>query len=622
MNERGILAYISIVMLIMITNLPLGVKAVQVGNQWTGPWVDKIVYRVMPNESDRFLALIDGDVDIIGGRISPSFLDIQWAEGIEVVEFLKLGYGIVEINCAKYPMNMTNFRRAVAFALDKNRIIEKGWLGLALLLDCHIPQQHPASIEDKLDYHYYDKQIEIGAKLLAQEGFVDSDDDGWLEGPGPEGAGTIELETIIVEGQATPQVEIYVETMIQALLDLGINAESRLSSIFDYDPRPRAFYHGEYDMLFHEEEWSDFDLDFYARDHSSEYINTPLYNTPNWSNATWDSYADTVLHSTDYDEIIETVRKMEEIWVHSCPAIVLFQPTYFTAFRYDGFENITPTIFEGAPSFFTNLKVRPKDRVTLGGTYTWAIPTDILSFNHFSMNSPYAESILMMIFDSLIKIDPKGNDMLWMCESYTIRTHEDNPSIPENHTRIIVNIVQNATWSDGTPITAEDFAFSLNFMRDHVPLAGVELIDMVSCYTPTNDKLICEFDSESYWHWHAISYKSVIPRHVWLEHADNYDEYQPQPEAVDEMIVSGPFIPSTWVQGVYTELIQNPLYLRNPRHFMNWTSTNTVLDNETSQSIFELSIQNLGLLTVGVAYGVIIIIFTVDFIRSKRKEGG
>jgi ABC-type transport system substrate-binding protein len=622
MNERGILACISIVMLFMITNLPLGVKAVQVGNQWTGPWVDKIVYRVMPNESDRFLALIDGDVDIIGGRIGPSFFDIQWIENIGAAEFLKLGYGIVEINCAKYPMNITNFRRAVAFALDKNRIIEEGWRGLAQLLDCHIPRQHPASIEDEMEYHYYDKQIESGAELLTQEGFVDSDDDGWLEGPGPKGAGTIELESIVVEGHAIPQVEVYVETMVQALLDLGINAEAGFSSIRDYDPRHRIFYHGDYDMLFHEKEWSDFDLDFYARDMLTKYIRTPFYNLPNWSNATWDTLASTVLHSTDYDEILEAAKQMEHIWVHSCPAIVLFQPIYFTVFRTDRFENVTPTILEGAPNFFTNLRVRPNDGVTFGGTFTWANPTDILSFNHFSLNSIYADKILMMLFDSLIRIDPEGNDILWMCESYTVKTHEDNPRIQENHTRIIVDVVQNATWNDGTPITAEDFAFSLKFMRDHVPVAGSDLVDMVTCYAPTTYELFCEFKTESYWHWHAIAYKSVIPNQIWLEYADACDEYQPSPDTLSAMILSGPFLPITWKQGEYTELVQNPLYFRNPRHFMNLTSTNTILDNETSQFIFELSLQNLSLLTAGVAYSLIIIVFAVDFIRNKRREGG
>jgi ABC-type transport system substrate-binding protein len=79
-----------------------------------------------------------------------------------------------------------------------------------------------------------------------------------------------------------------------------------------------------------------------------------------------------------------------------------------------------------------------------------------------------------MLFDSLVKVGPDGNDILWMCDDYELITHADDPSVPEGHTRINVDIIQNATWSDGTPITAEDFAFSLSFMRDNVPLAGAD----------------------------------------------------------------------------------------------------------------------------------------------------
>jgi ABC-type transport system substrate-binding protein len=194
-------------------------------------------------------------------------------------------------------------------------------------------------------YHYYDENVDEGAALLALEGFIDSDEDGWLEGPGPDGPGTVELDPIVVEGHPTTQIDIFVDTVVQALLNLNISAEARQTSFNDYNPRLN--YHGDYDMVFHGLNWNSLDLDYYARDMSTEYVNTPLYNTPNWSNATWDSHVDTVLHSTDYDEILDAVTEMENIWVHAQPALIMYQNTYFTAARTDNFEGITPTIFDG-----------------------------------------------------------------------------------------------------------------------------------------------------------------------------------------------------------------------------------------------------------------------------------
>ena len=534
------------------------------GNEFTGPWVDKIVFEVIQDDTQQVLALIDGDVDIIGGQLDPAFLDQLYdAEDIVVSDILRFGYGITEINCEKYPMNITNFRRALAFAMDKHRVIEDGWLGLSQLLDCHIPRQHPASIEEEMTYHYYDENLDEGARLLALEGFVDSDEDGWLEGPGPDGPGTVELEPIVVEGHPTTQIDIFVDVIVTALHNLNISAEARQTSFQDYNPRIN--YHGDYDMVFHGTDWNSLDLDFYARDSSTEYINTPFYNSPNWSNATWDSYVDTVLRSTDYDEILAAVKAMEEIWVYAQPAIIMYQNTYFTAYRDDVFEGVTPSWNDGAPSQFTNMRVHQKTGNVIGGTYTWANPLDILSFNHYSVNSAYAINIQNMLFDSLVNIDPEGNDINWMCEDFTVLTHDDDATVPEGNTRILVDVIQNATWSDGTAITAEDFAFSLNFMRDHVPVAGADLVDMVACYAPTTYQLFCEFNSESYWHWHSVSYKSVIPRDVWLPYADNYDNYQPDPSTLDDMVLSGAFIPTTWVQGDFVELEQNENYWKNPR---------------------------------------------------------
>lgn len=46
----------------------------------------------------------------------------------------------------------------------------------------------------------------------------------------------------------------------------------------------------------------------------------------------------------------------------------------------------------------------------------------------------------------------------WLTESYSLLTHEDDPSVPQNHTHITFNLVQNATWSDGKTLTASDVA--------------------------------------------------------------------------------------------------------------------------------------------------------------------
>ena len=256
---------------------------------------------------------------------------------------------------------------------------------------------------------------------------------------------------------------------------------------------------------------------------------------------------------------------MEHVWVEDCPAIVLFQSNYITAYRTDSFEGIIIDSFKGAPNFYTNLRIHLLEGDVLGGTYTWANPLDTLSFNHFSVNHDCADNILDMLFDPLVRIDPNGNDIPWMCLDYSVETHLDNPDVQEGHTEIIVDIINNASWSDSTPVTANDFAFSILFIRDNIPELAIDLEALTACYAYTPSRLFCEFNTESYWHWHSIAYKYVIPEQIWAEYDPIYYEYQPSPLTIQEMVVSGPFIPTTWVQGDFVELSANDNYWKNPR---------------------------------------------------------
>jgi ABC-type transport system substrate-binding protein len=111
------------------------------------------------------------------------------------------------------------------------------------------------------------------------------------------------------------------------------------------------------------------------------------------------------------------------------------------------------------------------------------------------------------------------------------------------------------------PLTAYDAAFSLNYMRD-APGARMapELKDVSAAYAPTTSTLIVEFDTVSYWHMHRISYKPILPKHIFeVIGVDNWNTWQPTPPA-DEMVTCGPFNVSMYVSGEFVEMTRNPNY--------------------------------------------------------------
>ena len=133
--------------------------------------------------------------------------------------------------------------------------------------------------------------------------------------------------------------------------------------------------------------------------------------------------------------------------------------------------------------------------------------------------------------DSLIKLGPDMVPVPWLAEDWTIS---------EDSTRFTFSIVDDAVWHDGTPLTAEDVAFSIEYYRDRDPQAGwmqglVETVTVdgnevtISLSRPYGN-LLTEF----------MTY-SVVPKHVWeaVEDPLMYEE-------TDLTVGSGPFTFVSW----------------------------------------------------------------------------
>jgi ABC-type transport system substrate-binding protein len=244
--------------------------------------------------------------------------------------------------------------------------------------------------------------------------------------------------------------------------------------------------------------------------------------------------------------------------------IICYENFLLSAYRTDTFEGLINDVSDGVPGWWTNYKVHLKpgqDGAPWGGSFRWSNPLDIDTFNFMTSNSAYTNNVLQMLYDSLITIYSDGSDLLWLAESYTAETHDDNPAVPEGNTRFTFDMIQNATFTDGTPLTAEDAAYSLNYFRDAPgnPYA-VDITEMTAAYAPTTYRLVVEFSSESYWHLHSISYKPIIPKHFFLTLGlDGWNEWDPQPPT-EGMITSGPFNVSDYVAGEFCELEYNPDY--------------------------------------------------------------
>lgn len=548
----------------------LGAAQTVPGSFKNGPFIDKIVFNVITSEDQRVLALQDGNIDLIDDQLDPAFLEtLLQTDNVEVFHKPRMGYGYVEINCQKYPLNITAFRRALAFALDKEAISDDVWDGLSIPLDSCIPPGSVYSIEGQLPYTYYEASVVHGNQLLDDAGFVDVDADGFREAP--DGSDF----SVLVECATTSNIAIECGNVLaQALDSLHVDGSSEPTDFYEY--LNRLYFHGDFDIVFLGTSFNNFDVDWLETQFGSEYADVPYLNLPMFKNTTYDSWIPQLKTGTTFDEVYEAAIEMQKIFVYECPEIILYNNIQLYPYRTDKFEGFVEDALDGIPSYWTNYKVHMKNSLggPFGGTLIWSNSEDMDTFNHFGAGSGYTQQVLDMMFDTLITIGPDGSDLPWLAESWTVETHADNPAVVNGHMKITFNMIQNATWSDGVPLTAEDAAFTLNFEKEGAgnPYAP-DLVNMVAAYAPTPYTLVVEFSTESFWNLHLCAYDPIVPKHVLEVLApDDWQQYQPNPPGTP-MVTSGPFNVSEHIPGEFVELTYNPNYFYGLAHTTTPTTT-------------------------------------------------
>ncbi len=516
-----------------------------------GGYVDEISYTPIGQDDDQIAALLNDEIDLIGSAVDPTFFQtLTEAENVEVVKTLRNGYGYITINCGKYPLNFTDFRRAIAFAVDKQKVSDEVWDGFSEPIDSVIPKVNPFSAEAKLGYSYYSANIELGNSFLDASGFIDIDDDGFREAP--DGSDF----NIVIECAQSSNIAIEVGKIFEeAMLALDIDTESVPTDFYDY--LNRLYFHGDYDMAFIGQSFSDFDVDWLAHEYISAYADEPYFNYPNFQNATYDSWSDQLLHSNTYNEVYEAAIEMQKIFAHECPIIFCYENYILHAHRTDTFVGWQNDAQYGVPSWWTNYKAHLKDMSngTTGGTLRWSKATTSTNYNFMTSQTAYDHDVNQMFWDSMLRRNVDGNLIPWLASDYKVEMHDDNSNVPSGHTRITFDLIQNAVWTDGMPITASDVAFTLNYYRDGAgnPYGG-DLGELYNVVAVSSYQVVIEFSSESYWHLTTVGLKPIIPKHDFeFIGAENWDSW-----SLSDVATSGPYKLKS--SGSTVVLEYNPLY--------------------------------------------------------------
>jgi peptide/nickel transport system substrate-binding protein len=293
--------------------------------------IDRLVYQQYANMDAAVQALIAGEIDVIGSDVPPTAVDVlEEHDNITVVETPSHSIDELIINSHEdgtQPewLSDPTVRLAIAYAIDKQQIVNAVWLGHAEpgvgLIPTAMGEWHNDEIED-IPY-----DPEEGSRLLEEAGYVDSDGDGTRETPDGE---PMDLRLYAEESaKATRTLEI----ISNGLKQIGINAPP---TVMDADSLIAVYPAFDFDLIY----WGwgmDPDPDFIMSVFTCDQRAEGGWNDSGFCDPEFERMYTEQAQETDHAKRVELIHAMDKYIFDNRTYIVLVYENYIAAYRNDHF---------------------------------------------------------------------------------------------------------------------------------------------------------------------------------------------------------------------------------------------------------------------------------------------
>ncbi|MGH3623550.1 MAG: ABC transporter substrate-binding protein [Sciscionella sp.] len=199
-----------------------------------------------------------------------------------------------------------------------------------------------------------------------------------------------------------------------------------------------------------------------------------------------------------------------------------------------------------------------------------ALTQDIDSFNPFLASLQSSTEIGRLMYEFLTTYDAK--------DQHPVPALATKWTFSPDRLTWTYTIRDDAKWSDGKPITAQDIAFTYNLMmkdKDAQEANGNFVRNFQSVTAPNGRTLVIRTKSPQA-SMLALDIP-IVPEHVWSS-VKNIADYKNEPSPGKPVIGSGPFILTEYKAGEYVKLKANKNYWRGaPKvdelQFVNYDNT-------------------------------------------------
>ena len=298
------------------------------------PKIENLIFRVV-NETNQLLLLQNGDIDVIRQGMSVTDENLQLLEQLGFANAIiteNLGYGYIAINHKEEILKDVNVRKALAYGLDRQSVVEAAFGGQANVID--IPQStvswaYPED-EDFVKYPYDPEK----AKQLLEEAGWKVGSDGIREKDG------VKLSLKFLASSPNSVNDALVPIMIQNYKDIGIEVKAEQMEFRTLIEKQTEAKEGKFS----------YHLAFLAwaltpdPDSSSVFGTDGSSNKTLYSNPVVDELLKNALNEMDQDKRRELYNELYKELSDDLPYIFLYQRKNMDVYlaRVKGMEGATP----------------------------------------------------------------------------------------------------------------------------------------------------------------------------------------------------------------------------------------------------------------------------------------
>jgi peptide/nickel transport system substrate-binding protein len=286
-------------------------------------FVDKAIFRIIPSAASRVLALETGDLDYLAERALPG-TDVARLRNNPKFRVTDRGMGstalnILIFNTRRKPWNDVRVRRAVAHAIDRRVMVEKGTFGLSYPgFSSFSKISYPWAYNPKTE-EMYPLDLEKAAKLLDEAGY-------------PVGSDGVRFKTTTTfdrgDVRSTDIAEVLRQQLKKVGIDIVMQAQDKASMI------QRVFVNYDFDLFLTDSgQGSDPSIGI-ERYFVTDYIRPVAtdHNANEYSNPEVDKLFKLGRTTVDRDKRGEYYREVQIILLRDLPTLTLVDNPKFAAF--------------------------------------------------------------------------------------------------------------------------------------------------------------------------------------------------------------------------------------------------------------------------------------------------